>query len=109
MHLIVLRKEVLEKYPWVADSLYKAFRRAKDRLLDQIADAAALRLSLPWLISEVEETMQLMGRDYWPYGVEQNRKTLEAATTFSHEQGLTPHKLQIEELFVPSTLDEFKI
>jgi len=109
MHVIVLRKDVLERYPWAARSLYKAFSQAKDRLFQQLIDTSALRLSLPWLMAELEETKQLMGSDFWPYGIEANRKTLEAVTQYSHEQGLTPRKLTLEELFVPTTLDEFKI
>jgi 4,5-dihydroxyphthalate decarboxylase len=109
MHVIVLRKDVVEKYPWAGGSLYKAFCQARDRLFEQMAQTAALHLSLPWLIAEVEETQRLMGTDFWPYGVEANRKTLEAATLYSYEQGLTPHQLAVEELFLPSTLDEFRI
>jgi 4,5-dihydroxyphthalate decarboxylase len=109
MHVIVLRKGIVEKYPWAGGSLYKAFCQAKDRLFEQMAQTAALHLSLPWLIAEVEETRRLMGADFWPYGVEANRKTLEAATLYSYEQGLTPRKLAIEELFLPSTFDVFRI
>jgi 4,5-dihydroxyphthalate decarboxylase len=50
-----------------------------------------------------------MGDDFWPYGVEASRETLEAATLYSYEQGLTPRKLAVEELFLPSTLDVFRI
>jgi 4,5-dihydroxyphthalate decarboxylase len=99
----------VEKYPWVGGSLYKAFCQAKERLFEQMAQTAALRLSLPWLITELEETQHLMGADFWPYGVAANRKTLEAATQYSYEQGLTPRKLAVEELFLASTLDTFKI
>ena len=109
MHVVVLRKDVLERYLWAAGSLYKAFCRAKDQLFEQLADTSALRLSLPWLAAELEETRRLMGADFWPYGVDANIKTLEAATQYSHEQGLTPRKLTVEELFVPGTLDAFKI
>jgi 4,5-dihydroxyphthalate decarboxylase len=109
MHVIVLRKDVLQRYPWAARSLYKAFSQAKDRLFKQMLDTSALRLSLPWLVAELEETQALMGSDFWPYGIEANRKTLEAATQYSYEQGLTSRKLALEELFVPTTLDEFKI
>jgi len=51
----------------------------------------------------------VMGYDFWPYGLEANRPTLEAGTLYSYEQGLTPRKFEIEELFVPSTLHEFEI
>jgi 4,5-dihydroxyphthalate decarboxylase len=109
MHVIVVRKEVLAAFPWVARSLYDAFQKAKDHLFAHIADTAVLRLTLPWLIAELEETARHMGPDFWPYGVEANRKTLEAAVHYAHEQGLLSRKLNVEELFVPGTLDEFKI
>jgi len=109
MHVVVLRNDVVERYPWVGGSLYKAFCQAKDRLFKLMAQTAALHLSLPWLIDELEETQHLMGADFWPYGVVANRKTLDAATQYSHEQGLTPRKFAVEELFLPSTLDAFKI
>lgn len=109
MHVIVLRCDITEKYPWAGGSLYKAFCQAKDRLVAQIAQTAALRLSLPWMTAEVEEMQRLMGSDFWPYGIAANRKTLDAATHYSHEQGLTPRKLAIEELFLASTFDVFKV
>ncbi len=109
MHVIVLRKDILEAYPWAARSLYKAFSQAKESLFQQIQDTSVLRLSLPWLLSELEETTQLMGSDYWPYGIAANRATLEAAISYSYEQGLTPRQPTLEELFVASTFNEFKI
>jgi 4,5-dihydroxyphthalate decarboxylase len=109
MHVIVLRRDIVEKYPWAGANLYKAFCQAKDRLFEQMTQTAALHVSLPWLIAELEETQRLMGPDFWPYGVAANRKTLDAATQYSYEQGLTPRKLAIEELFLASTLDAFKI
>ena len=72
-------------------------------------DTAALRLSLPWLWAELEDTIHLMGADFWPYGIAANRRTLEAAISYSQEQGLIHRQLSVEELFVASTMDEFKI
>jgi 4,5-dihydroxyphthalate decarboxylase len=62
-------------------------------------------ISLPWVGQEIEETRKLMGENYWPYGIEPNRKALEALFRYSHEQGLARKKLKIEELFHPSTLE----
>jgi 4,5-dihydroxyphthalate decarboxylase len=44
-----------------------------------------------------------MGEDFWPYGVEANRPTLEAFTRYAHEQGLIKERPQIEDLFPAST------
>jgi 4,5-dihydroxyphthalate decarboxylase len=109
MHVIALRKDIVEKYPWVGGTLFKAFCLAKDRLFEQMRQTAALYVSLPWLIAEIEETQRLMGTDFWPYGVEPNRTTLEAAVQYSFEQGLIARKMIVEELFLPSTFDAFKI
>ena len=87
-----------------------AANSALKRFLDKrIDDAVSLRSMFPWLLADVEETRNVMGYDFWPYGLEANRPTLEAGTLYSYEQGLTPRKFEIEELFVPSTLHEFEI
>ncbi len=65
---------------------------------------AWVMISLPWISKELEETRALMGENFWPYGIEPNRKALEALFQYSHEQGLAKRKLKIEELFHPSTL-----
>jgi 4,5-dihydroxyphthalate decarboxylase len=109
MHCVVLREAVHEKHPWAAQELYKAFKKSKQLCLERIGDTTELVSALPWLHSEVEETRDLMGWDYWPYGVEDNRHVLETMTQFSYEQGLTREKLEVEELFAPNTYDEFKV
>ena len=109
MHTVVLRRELLERHPWAARSLYDAFRAAKDRLMAEIGSAPALIATVPWLLAEVEEARALMGEDYWPYGVEPNRATIEALARYSHAQGLAARLVPIEELFAPSTLDEYRI
>jgi len=64
----------------------------------------ALKTMLPWGVLEAERTMALLGRDFWPYGVEANRVTLEAFLRYSYEQGLAAKRWQPEDLFVPETL-----
>ena len=66
-------------------------------------------VTLPWQIAEVESTKELMGEDYWPYGVEPNRKALETLMRYSCEQGLAQRTVPIEELFASSTLDDYRI
>jgi 4,5-dihydroxyphthalate decarboxylase len=61
--------------------------------------------TLPWFGQELEETRQLMGENFWPYGVEANAKTLNALFQYSYEQGLAKKRLTIEELFHPSSLE----
>ena len=109
MHTVVLRGEVYEETPWVAQELYKAFTAAKDHCLDRIGDSGELQVALPWLHSELEATRDLMGEEYWPYGVEANRETLETMTQYSYEQGLTAEKLDVDDLFAPNTYDEYLV
>ena len=109
MHTVVIRRELLDREPWVARSLYDAFCAAKARATEQLTEAIVLSVTLPWLIADVESTIALMGEDYWPYGVERNRRTLEMLMRYSCEQGLAERGVAIEELFAPSTLDDYRI
>jgi 4,5-dihydroxyphthalate decarboxylase len=109
MHTVVIRRDVLEREPWVARSLYDAFLQAKTRAMSLLNEAVVLTTSLPWQIAEVEQTQALMGQDYWPYGVEPNRATIETLMRYSREQGLAEKSLPIEDLFAPSTLDDYRI
>jgi 4,5-dihydroxyphthalate decarboxylase len=109
MHTVVVRREVLDRDAWVARSLYDAFRDAKQRAMAHLTEAVVLWVTLPWLVAEVEATQALMGEDYWPYGVEPNRKALETLMRYSCEQGLAQRMLPIESLFAESTLDDYRI
>lgn len=110
MHMVVIRNDVYERHPWVAQSLYKAFTEAKNVCLEAMYHTPALRVSLPWLLRELERSYAAMGsHDIFPYGLEASRPTLEAMVQYHHEQGLIPEKLSLEKLFAPATLDEFRI
>ncbi len=61
-------------------------------------------ISLPWIGKELEDTQEIMGKNFWPYGIEPNRQALEALFQYSYEQGLAKRKLTVEELFHTSTL-----
>jgi 4,5-dihydroxyphthalate decarboxylase len=109
MHTVVIRREVYEKNRWVAQSLYKAFCEAQQETYKDLYETAALKAMLPWLTAHVEEARREMGQDFWPYGFEQNRKTLETFLRYHHEQGLSKQLLKPEQLFAPETLESFKI
>ncbi|HLB15980.1 MAG TPA: ABC transporter substrate-binding protein [Burkholderiales bacterium] len=109
MHALGVRRDVHERHPWLAASLFKAFSEAK-RIADRdLFEVTALKIGLPWVVSEARRTVALMGEDFWPYGVEPNRRTLEAMTRYSFEQGLAVRKLAPEELFAPTTLQQATI
>ncbi|MHB8763822.1 MAG: substrate-binding domain-containing protein [Deferrisomatales bacterium] len=109
MHCVVLKRAFYEANPWAARSLYKACLAAKDQTLRNLRHTFALHATLPWLVREVERTREIMGEDWWPYGVEKNRRAIEALCRYSFEQGLSARQMTAEELFAPETLDEFKI
>jgi 4,5-dihydroxyphthalate decarboxylase len=77
--------------------------------MNELRNPVVLSTTLPWQIAEVEATRALMGDDYWPYGLEPNRNTLETLMRYSCEQGIAERALAVESLFVPSTLDAYRI
>ena len=105
MHTIVFRKEIYEANPWAATSMYEAWAKAKQYAYDQLVETDALKLTLPWVVAELEETRRIMGNDFWSYGIENNRTSLEALPQYLYEQHLSPRVPKIEELFAPNTLD----
>lgn len=109
MHTVVIRRDVLERDAWVARSLYDAFVESKRRAMAELGNPVVLWATLPWQIAEVEATQALMGEDYWPYGVEPNRKNLETLMRYSCEQGIAARTVPVEELFAAPTLDDYRI
>ena len=109
MHTVVVRNSLYEREPWVAQSLFKAFRESGRRCHDMMLDVNALPYSLPWYLPALEETIQTFGEDFWPEGLEPNWKNVETLMTFGMEQGLLNRSFKPEELFAPNTLKEFRI
>ena len=109
MHTLALKREIYDANPWAAQSLYKAFSEAKELAQEFLSKLSHQRYMLPWLIPDYAQTISVMGENYWPYGVEANRVTLEAMTQYAYEQGLASRKFTPEELFAPNTLQEFKV
>jgi 4,5-dihydroxyphthalate decarboxylase len=109
MHTIVLREEVYEKYPWVAQSLCKAFAESKRICEESLYKYSALKYMLAWSFADVEEQRELFGDSFWPYGVEPNRHVLETLIQYSHEQGLIKKPVEVKSIFAPNTLEDFKV
>jgi 4,5-dihydroxyphthalate decarboxylase len=101
MHLIAIRRELYERQPWIASSLYNAFVESKQRAQRRLRYAGSLAAMLPWLIEDVEEIDDLFGGDAFPYGIEANRPTLQALVAYMVEQGFIARPIAIEDLFVP--------
>ena len=107
MHLVVIRKDVYERNRWVARSLFEAFVDAKNRSVARVRDANS-PVPVPWCSEEVRRLGAMMwpDGDYWPYGVEPNRTTLEAFLLYCFEQGVTRRHLALEDLFARETFTE---
>lgn len=109
MHVVVVRSDIYERHPWVAQSLYKAFLAARDDAYARIYDSSALRFMEPWLIQHLEDAKQLLGHDYWSYGVAENHTTLDVFLRYHHEQGLSRKRYEPADLFAPQTFEAFVI
>lgn len=107
MHTVVIRRDVYERNRWIARALMQAFEDAK-ALTMKAYNAADMFFNaptmIPWFVSLREKNRALMGENFWPYGVEANRKTLEACLRHHREQGLLRRSYDIEELFASETL-----
>jgi 4,5-dihydroxyphthalate decarboxylase len=107
MHIVAMRKSVLERHPWAARNLYNAFEEAKDR-----AVARALRgtpIPVPWLADYARQMQGEFGEDLYPYGIEPNRPTLEHFLRYAHEQGIARKHVTPEEIFPEGIMTSVKI
>jgi 4,5-dihydroxyphthalate decarboxylase len=104
MHVLVMRRPVYEANPWLARSLVKAFGKAKDLAYRELARTAALAVTLPWVREEYEESIGLLGEDFWSYGIDANRHVIETFVRYSHQQGLLSRLPEPDELFAQETL-----
>jgi 4,5-dihydroxyphthalate decarboxylase len=109
MHVIVLRRESYERDRWIAMNLFGAFEEAKRASMERILEIGLSHVPMPWLAEHARRWRSIAGEDFWPYGIDANRTTLEAFLQYSFEQGITPRKLEVEQLFAPETRERFKI
>jgi 4,5-dihydroxyphthalate decarboxylase len=105
MHVVALRRDVYERRPWLAQSLYKAFEEARAATAARMRETAAPRYMLPWLYADIERTQALMGPDFWSYGLAANENTLRTFLRYSHEQHLASKLLEPTDLFAPETCE----
>ncbi len=105
MHAVAIKKDLLNKNPWLAKAVFDAYSESKTMDYIHMKKLGWVYDSLPWYGQELDETKNLMGENFWPYGIKPNRKALETLFRYSHEQGLSSRELKIEELFHPSTLE----
>src|SRR5215468_8743068 len=101
MHLVAMRRDVYERHPFIATSLFKAMNEAKELALAKMGNVGTLRYMLPGMIAELDEIDASFAGDPWPYGVEANRPTLEALVRYMAEQSLIEAPIPVDQLFVP--------
>jgi len=101
-HGMVVRRSLVEKYPWLPLNIYRTFLAAKDAVAARSRQLAEPYFQLGVLPAEGRRAMTV---DPFPYGIKANRETLETIARYSHEQGLTPRMISLDEVFAPSTLD----
>ena len=98
-----MRREYYEQNKFAASALFNALNDSKELARKRMESTGALRYMLPWLPQELDEIHEVFGEDCWPYGVEENRKTLEALVQYLYDQTMIERKVPIEELFAPET------
>ena len=109
MHVVGVRKELAAQHPWLPGAVFKAFNQAKAHALEQLADTSATKVTLPFVEEQLKAARETMGSDYWAYGVEASRRTLEAFVHHHHAQGLSAKRMSVDEIFHPATYESYSI
>jgi 4,5-dihydroxyphthalate decarboxylase len=105
MHLIGIRRALVQAHPWLPATVLKAFAEAKRVSDGRLADTSATKVTLPFVEEQLQEVKRLLGSDFWSYGFGANRHVLEAFLHHHRRQGLSQRKVEPEELFHPSTFE----
>ena len=110
MHTVAIKRSVFEKNPWVAMNMLTAFQEAKQRSVGRLSNVTASQIPMPWIYDDFERVRdEMFGGDYWPYGIEPNRVTIEAFLKYCYEQGVCHRLLTPEELYPREVQSVFKI
>jgi 4,5-dihydroxyphthalate decarboxylase len=100
MHTIVIKRKVYDQHPWIAQSLFDAFDAAKRRAMENLYETNALAVAAPFIVHDIERTRQLMGMDYWPFGIEPNMKSITTFIRRLGDQQIIERAPEVEELFL---------
>ncbi len=103
MHTVVIRRELVDRHPWLPQSALKGFEASKRRAYRRMLDPR--RISLAWVLPLMEEQRMVMGEDPWPYTLEANRTALETLIGYAFEEGCIAARPAVDELFFESTHD----
>ena len=105
MHVTTVKREIVEKYPWVPTNLVKAFEQAKQIAYRRVANPRMIPLAR--VRTAVEEQEAILGRDPWAYGLTPaNRKNLETVLRYTHQQGLIRTMPKLDDLFEDTDLGD---
>jgi 4,5-dihydroxyphthalate decarboxylase len=109
MHVVGVRRELVERHAWLPNSLFKAFSESKDLAIRRLEEMSACKITMPFVDERLQKDRILMGQDFWPYGVEKNKHVLSAFFAAHHVQGLSKRVIAIEEMFEEGMLESFRI
>jgi 4,5-dihydroxyphthalate decarboxylase len=104
MHVVAVRNDSIKTNPGLPKAVFEMYSTAKQKAYANLETTTSLKVTLPWVTQEFEDTRKLMGKNFWPYGIEANRKELELVMRYTYEQGLVKRRVDFEELFHPSTI-----
>jgi len=108
MHTVVVEADLVREQPDLIKAVYQGFCDAKRAMVKQYVKGMTfnnMQTMIPWLTGLIGKNRDLMGEDWWPYGVNANRAAIDAVLRYHHEQGLTKRRFAVEDIFVPSLLD----
>ena len=109
MHVIGVRRELADKHPWLPGAVLKAFEQSKTAALAKLSNTDATKITMPFVEERLAEARDLMGEDFWSYGVEPNRHVLENFFKHHHAQGLSSRLVTVDEFFHRGTYESFKL
>lgn len=109
MHVLGVRRNLARQHPWLPGALLKAFNAAKTLAAEQLNDTSATKVTMPFVEDQLLAARQLMGNDFWSYGVKGNETVLRTFLSHHFRQGLSDREVQLDELFHPATLESYSL
>ena len=107
MHTVVIRRDLLAQHPELSHAIYRGFCDAKKIAEEKYKHELifnSMGTMFPWFSQLVEDDIAMLGEDWWPYGIEANRQSIEAVLRYHHEQGITERLFTVEDIFLPQLL-----
>ncbi len=109
MHVLGVRRRLADAHPWLPGALFKAFTEAKRLAQEALQDTSATKVTMPFVEDSLNRAQALMGQDPWSYGVASNAHVLDRFLDYHHAQGLSPRRVQVDELFHPATQEAYSL